>query len=387
MSSHEQSGGVELEAPEPTKERVFGRYETVEIPISECIRLPQVRSNMNPKLPELVESIRANGLLNPIDVALMTHEQLSDHIDFVNEVWDTKVSIDDYPALDVYPVVIAGNTRAEAVSIIATQDGADHKIVAKVHQIDSPEEFLALSIEENIHKELSQEQRAVAIVNSYEYGRRCDKWSTPAEYQKLYQDKFSPQILREALYFADLPQGVRDFVFSGELSYSAGVELGKNASTIMAFAIHGAGEGVSEDDLKKSYHHEIAIVINRLFKERESTKKRGVKHSVDFINRSVKKMEETLGLAKRKDENQMFIQDFLAAPDKQYEAYKRSLEARYKKSLAQIMSGPTNDVIKHLQLESELTGESHWNEITELERNRPEAKIGLTAIGTTTKLF
>lgn len=51
--------------------RVFGEYETVAVAVDDLIRLPQVRSGTNPDLPDLKESIKANGLLNPIDIAVM----------------------------------------------------------------------------------------------------------------------------------------------------------------------------------------------------------------------------------------------------------------------------------------------------------------------------
>jgi hypothetical protein len=51
--------------------RVFGEYETVAVAVDDLIRLPQVRSGTNPDLPDLKESIKANGLLNPIDIAGM----------------------------------------------------------------------------------------------------------------------------------------------------------------------------------------------------------------------------------------------------------------------------------------------------------------------------
>src|SRR5687768_5380167 len=46
-------------------ELVYGQYETVKIPINSLVRLPQVRSGLNPDLPDLKESIKTNGLLNP----------------------------------------------------------------------------------------------------------------------------------------------------------------------------------------------------------------------------------------------------------------------------------------------------------------------------------
>ena len=99
---------------------IFGEHEQRPFPVDELVVLPQVRSGLNPDLRDIKESIRANGLLNPIDVARMDEFQLYEYVEFVNHLWGTSIDPGQYESLrgeDCFLyMVLAGHTRTEAIS-------------------------------------------------------------------------------------------------------------------------------------------------------------------------------------------------------------------------------------------------------------------------------
>lgn len=220
---------------------VFGEHPLVELPVDQLVRLPQVRSGLNPELPELKASIQAHGLLNPIDVVRMDQSELETYIKFVNRTWRTDVSPEAYeqqrqPDGSFY-LVIAGHSRAEAIYQLQQNDeaGRGYCLIAKVHSATTPEEIIELQLSENIHSKPPQERRAMAIVETYRYGLENGMWSNKAEFLRQSGGKFGRRVLDEAIGFSQLPPEARDFVFSGHLSYSAAVSLGIASDTLMDY--------------------------------------------------------------------------------------------------------------------------------------------------------
>lgn len=246
---------------------IFGEHEQRPFPVDELVVLPQVRSGLNPDLRDIKESIRANGLLNPIDVARMDEFQLYEYVEFVNHLWGTSIDPGQYESLrgedGFFYMVLAGHTRTEAISQLQAEDehGRRFAVMTKVHKIADPAEIISLQLDENLHSKPAQERQAMAIVEAYEYGRLHEKWSSPAEFAKLNKGKFSRKILSEALGFARLPSEARDFVFSGSLSYNAAVELGKASENFMDSIAARFGIGADEaptsdlviDDMQEAY--------------------------------------------------------------------------------------------------------------------------------------
>lgn len=66
------------------------RHEFQEIDINRLVILPQVRQKQNKSIDELIDSIVNQGLLNEINVAFLTRDELQTHIDFVNALWGEK---------------------------------------------------------------------------------------------------------------------------------------------------------------------------------------------------------------------------------------------------------------------------------------------------------
>ena len=212
--------------------------------------MPQIRSDSNPDLGDIRESIRVHGLLNPIDIAIVTEERLIEYVTFTNQLWGMKTDICDFAdnAIDgVYHLVIAGHTRVEAISQLQNEDESkEYQITCKIHDIADPSEIIALQLDENLHTKPAQERRAMAVVEAYVYGKVNGRWLNETDFLAQNKGKFSKRILQDAMGFARLPYEVRDFVLGGHLSYNAAIEIGR-ATTPLIENIQ-ANFGIQEHD-------------------------------------------------------------------------------------------------------------------------------------------
>lgn len=66
---------------------IYGQYEYMIIDPDKLVVLPQVRKIKNAKIDEIVDSIEDRGLINPLDVAKLSYEELKNHIKFLNQLW------------------------------------------------------------------------------------------------------------------------------------------------------------------------------------------------------------------------------------------------------------------------------------------------------------
>lgn len=345
----------------PAYERkVFGEHETIVLPAESFVRLPQVRSGLNPDLPDLKQSIRTRGLLNPIDVAHMHREQLETYIAFVNHTWKTAVSVDDYAMQQqpdgMYYLVVAGHTRTEAICQMQAEDatGYEYSVVAKVHPIASPEEIIGLQLDENIHSKPPQEQRAIAIIETYRYGLENGVWLSKADFLRQSKGKCSRRVLDEAMGFAQLPPEAIDFVFSGRLSYNAAVTLGMATDTIMnhvAFKL-GYGDDMpsdAADEFDTAYRQEIALMIARI-------SNRGLNGTAakKYIHGQVtQKQQEMEKNAQQSPQEEMFM----ISAREQAEAYKCQLQKEYEAALRDMKQHSIEAVGDALRLHRRLIGE------------------------------
>lgn len=244
-----QISHYETQDVEPEYERAHGEYETVKLYSDEFIKLSQIRGTKNVISNELKESIRANGLINPIDVARMTHETLAEYISFTNETWgaDSKIADFEHMVRDdgYYYLVIAGHSRHEAIAE-AENDSENplprRRIMAKVHEVTDPAGIIELQHAENISSVPPQERAATALVETYNWGLRHGKWSSKKEFLKQRKDMgVTSGVLDKALSFQDMPKEARNYVLSGKVKYLVGVELGASVGVLRDYMAVQAG--------------------------------------------------------------------------------------------------------------------------------------------------
>lgn len=342
--------------------KIFGEYEQRAIPVQLLAVMPQVRSGMNPDLRDIKDSISENGLLNPIDVAVMDEFQLMDYIEFVNDLWGTEVSLLDFEGKQdesgFYNLVVAGHTRTEAIRQLEAEDpnNQTYAVMAKIHKISDPAEIISLQLDENLHSKPAQERQAMAIVEAYEYGKRHDRWATPTEFAKKNKGKFSRKILAQAMGFARLPDRARDFVFSGTLSYNAAVELGASAETILDNIAANFGIGAlddvptdARDEFQEAYHAQVGLFISHIQAEglNSTAAKKYIQGQMLLLQ------EKTAKLRGELDEEASLFDMSMISSDEQRSAYltelRRELWMQHQK-IARIVGGGEDILRMHTAL-------------------------------------
>lgn len=355
----------------------FGEYDYLKIPVDKAIVLPQIRGSRNISQAELTQSIRDTGrLLNPIDIALMSRDQLINHLNFINGVWKTNIDIDQFEesSNELFPVLIAGHSRLESIKTIQKEDGQPKSIVAKIHKITSSADFLSLQLAENTYNNVKPERRAMAIVEMFLYGFNEDAeiddinhWSSNSDFIRKNGNHISKEMLRDGLALTKLPPEIRDFIFSGNLYYGAAVEIGKNSDVIMDYVHHRLGEDVNSCDINKAYKYELAILINNLIESRKNSKG-SLKRAISIIRKKISYMEEVISPPDPENHQISMINKILDAPNIQREEYLASLGKDYREAIKRLKSQPINSLIDCLKLNSAITGEDLSDDIREVQK-------------------
>jgi hypothetical protein len=354
---------------------VYGKYEAINVPVDKIVTLPQVRgSRLNPNQAELTRSISSGGLINPVDIVLFTPEQLTSHLEFINGIWKTHASLNDYnePNNGLYPVLIAGHSRLGSIRNIQNEEGSPKSVSCKIHEISSSAEFLSLQLAENTYGGINPERRAIAIVEMYHYGYDEKAtpddnrhWSSYADFARKNPGNLSQEILSDGMAFAELSPGVRDFIFAGKLYYGAGVELGKNSKTIRAYIDHQMGDA-SDDKKDQAYSYELSIIISHLTDSRQNAKG-GLKKATEYIKNKVAYMKSVINPPDSATHQQTMLIEFLNSPNAQYHQYLESLKKEHKEIIEKLKRQPADSLINYLQLDGALTGEDHSEDIRQIE--------------------
>lgn len=360
-------------APAVMERKVFGEHETIELPVASFVRLPQVRSGMNPELPNIKDSIKTRGLINQIDVARMTGDQLDAYIGFVNKTWGTKVDREEYAMQqqpdNFYYVVVAGHTRTEAVYQLQEEDdaGYEYAMVAKVHDITDPQDVISLQLDENLHSKPAEEQRAIAVVEAYQYGLEHDLWTTKAEFVERSKGKFSKKILNDALGFAQLPPEARDFVFSGRLSYNAAVALGRATDTILEYHVVKMGYDDMLFDVTPEFSEAYSKYVGHLIVQITNRGLNGTA-AKKFIAGQMNLLSQELEVMRGSEaEDSLF--EMVSAED-QRQAYLRQLTRDYRTSLREMRASSIEAVSSSLELHRRLVGDEEIDGLDEERRER-----------------
>lgn len=366
-------------AIEQKERKVFGRYETVDVPVDLLVRMPQVRKGNNSELDKLKDSIRSR-LLNAIDVARMEEPELEKYIAFVNRTWRADVSIENYyhqrqwddNGNPYYYLVIAGHSRTEAISQLQDENpDYEYAVAAKIHDVTEYDDIIAIQLDENIYSPPQPARRATAIVEAYRHGIETGKWEDEKQFLERSGDKFSADVLKDALGFAKLPLEAQDFVFTGSISYSAAVALGRASDTLREYTakkLEGyqpvGGEVITFDTL---YRSEIAAIIAHMQNE-----KMGAARAEAYIKAQVAHKEEIM---KQMDgpENQPVL--FLVSPEEQVRAYREQLKRELREARARMKHLSVDSVREVQRMLRQLAGDQMMDD--DLERERTERILAL----------
>ncbi len=345
--------------------RVFGEHTQKRVPVRNLIMMPQVRANLNPEFAALKADIFDTDLLKQPDIVAMSREGLANYIDFVNRIWGSEISIEDYDHMaidDVYNLVAAGHTRSQAIFEIAEEQDIDHVVVCQVHDTDDPYQIIAIQMRENLHSKPPQERTALAIVESYLLGIEQGDWKNEEEFVEKKGNKFSKEQVKDAVGFARLPSSIRDFVFAGELPYNAALTLGRGSEKIADYTMAQLGyvmiaNDEQEERFREAYNETVAILVagvtNRSLNS--TAAKKYLQARIDEYGRTTQKI---LGVA---DINEPRIA--MATPADQDKIYLRQLSREFSQVMHEVATRPVASTEQALVLYAKLAG----NDTTEAQ--------------------
>lgn len=367
-------------------ERVMGEYEYTTLTPEQFVVVAQVRDVPNPILPQLKESLRTRGLINPVDVVNVDEATLQEYVDFTNRTWKRDVSLDgfaDQRMLDgTYYLLVAGHTRLEAIKQLEAEDDApQYKVTAKIHSGTSVMDIVNLQLEENIHSVPRIEQRAIAIVEQYNFGLERGQWKDKADYARQMEGHVSKKQLTDALLFADLPSKLQDYVYNNHLEYSVAIELSRALPTISEHTYVKMGDKPlnreQEERFKETVIEQLIILVHQLNGETTTqprklnitAAKKFIKAKTDAMNEDISVVRDSAAeetLFDLEDVGTVFADDIR----KQYEAL-----------LAEIEQKPLEQVDEALRLARRLKSSAHTVDLEALmtRRTRVLKHLGSTA--------
>lgn len=388
------------EAGVANHELVLGAYETIVRRPHELVKLSQIRKERNVVTDELKESIVADGLMNPIDVARVERPLLEQYIAFVNRTWSegddpsSLVSIDDFDVFlqddGTYLLVIAGHTRHQAVEELIAEGRLPQNtgMMAKVHDVSTVWDIIAKQRAENIHSQPPRERDAMGLVEAYYWGLEMGDWSNEREFiasQEAVGRNATRGALDQALKYARLPNRIRNFVLSGHIPYLAGVELGASVAVIADY--HAARLGYRSKNDPAITDEQRALLNDFIVKELDILCigiTGGRLNATAAQKRIVGKRKEWRNITQsllNPDKRQPSISDEMFFKSDQWEIQRREIEKRMRTEWRELMRKyGGSDVVDFVrQHQGILPDEDVDHLIHELDARRSETKKRLGA--------
>lgn len=268
-----------VESDELNHEIVLGAYEYLPFRPDQLVSLSQIRGERNVVTAELKEDILFQGLINPIDVSLVSLELLEEYMRFTNKVWGSEAKIEDYLRLRLpdgrFPLLKSGHSRHAAVAELIHEGKLPEgsQIMTKVSEANSAFDIVQWQRGENIHSQPPRERTAMALVESYVYGLETGQWNSEEKFiaiQKKQGRSVTKGPLDQALKYAKLAPRIRNFILAGEVPYLAGVEMGATMEVLTEYVARSNGyDGphdprLEDDDASKRLHKIVEIEMDRI---------------------------------------------------------------------------------------------------------------------------
>lgn len=328
-----------------------------DFPVQKLIVLPQIRKAENARIDEIAASIQIQGLLNPINIVRLTHEEFVMHIKTINWLWKKEIQIDDYQADDgYYYVVVAGHSRLAAIKKLD-----EPTIDVKLHDVHTSEEILAIQIGENIYSEPPVEEKVIAIIETYRLGLLNGKWKDKNEFKKNNETKFSKYDINNAMLFENLPKTIQSSIFRNRLPYSIGVDLGTMYPLIAKYeAAHADTPEEVAKNIELYYHH---LVTGLYGISGVKKKKERIAAALEQLADYFREKDELA------DENLMW---FLGGIETQGQDRRKQLLANLRALKTELTAGRLDILSQILEFDTALTGDPNTAEVATLRSIKTE---------------
>lgn len=264
----------------------YERYKYSHRYSDEIVKLSQVRREKNLISRQLFDDVRLNGLINPIDVAVVPEDLLAEYLGFVEKTWGEAASIEEFEELQDeggnFTLLVAGHSRHQVIEDIEDQCCIEtgtmvrHPIPVKEHPVASVWDIIRIQLGENIHSQPPKERQAIALVEAYEYGLGENRWGSVDEFLATEEAtaNTSRSFMAQALKFRQLPAEIRSYVLSGPVHYYAGIELAQTVGPIRSYYLEKfglSGKDIDENNeaqIKELVTQQLAIIANRTVEKR-----------------------------------------------------------------------------------------------------------------------
>ncbi|MFH0806784.1 MAG: hypothetical protein V1885_03615 [Candidatus Brennerbacteria bacterium] len=223
------------------------RYRGAHIRFQAINVLPQPRKTFE-SISELALDIAEKGQLNPLIVARFDTQHYGRYLEVINRLWGTSFSLKDAHSVRekgkaVFYVLLAGERRYRSMKLLREKGyEALHRTVfgnlpvnvralpkqgdtIEVRLCDRTSPLFALYVQlsENTHMQVPPHEEAHAYSLLFRLVRQADESYSIAQFARRIGR--SPETVRNALRFFELPVGPRSYVERGALPYGIGVEL------------------------------------------------------------------------------------------------------------------------------------------------------------------
>jgi hypothetical protein len=224
------------------------RYDGAKVRIGRINVLPQPRKTFD-GLEELALDIAKKKILNPPTVARFGREGCAKYLAIVNHLWGSSFRLEEMRtadgAADSYYVLLAGERRFRSCRLLwekgcaecrerhgAESEGRCFRRHFGGNEIDvrlcvdiPPLPALFLQLSENTHMAVPPHEEAAAYALLFKLLRSADETFSVARFSR--EVGRSPETIRRALRFCELPETIRDAVEKGYIAYGIAVEIAR----------------------------------------------------------------------------------------------------------------------------------------------------------------
>jgi hypothetical protein len=223
------------------------RYRGATLPISRVNVLPQPRKTFE-NVAELALDIASKNLLNPPTIAHLSVKNCKNYLRVINTLWGTTFQVSDLVSSSVrgkkiFYILLAGERRFRACRLLwdegcmgcvrkyrKEKPGTCFRRHFQSNRIEvrlcfniQPLSALYIQLSENTHMRVPPEQEAYAYNQLFKLVKKANpEFTLSAFAEKVGR---SPETIRHALQFCELPSVVREAVEKREIPYGIALEL------------------------------------------------------------------------------------------------------------------------------------------------------------------
>jgi hypothetical protein len=231
-------------------------FEGSFLPLGSITVLPQPRRTFE-RIEEFAQGLAQNLVLNPPTIARFSREACGQYLAVLNLIWKTSLTIKQDAICvgergeKVYYTLLAGERRYRALTFLwqegceecreqygKEEKGACFRRHFKRSRVEvrlaidiTPLSALFLQMAENTHMPVPPHEEAYAYAQLFRLAKEADEKFSLATFARGVGR--SPETIRNALRFCNLPKGIQAAVEKGQIPYGIAIEISRLHQTEM----------------------------------------------------------------------------------------------------------------------------------------------------------